>query len=169
MNEAEVFDGSKLKEARSRLTRLGFFEDVRISTPRAASPQTLDVNVEVVEQPTGSFSIGAGFSSVENFVFTGNVSKNNFLGLGYVMSAAVNWSSLRQQGNLSFADPHFFDSQWTFKIDAYSVSQQYVEDQYTRGGGLTIGRYLDDREDWRPHKLHLGDVGPPPSPPTKSV
>jgi len=160
LNEAEVFDGSKLKEARARLTRLGFFEDVRISTPRAASPQTLDVNVEVVEQPTGSFSIGAGFSSVENFVFTGNVSKNNFLGLGYVMSAAINWSSLRQQGTLSFADPHFLDSRWTLKVDAYSVSQQYIEDQYTRGGGLTIGRYIDEREDWRVTASYtLEDVG----------
>ena len=62
-------DGLQLTEARARLTRLGFFEDVRISTPRSATPQTLDVNVEVVEQPTGSFSIGAGFSSVENFWF----------------------------------------------------------------------------------------------------
>jgi outer membrane protein insertion porin family len=160
LNEAEVFDGSKLQEARTRLQRLGFFEDVRFSTPRASTPQTLDVNVEVVEQPTGSFSIGAGFSSVENFVFTGNVSKNNFLGLGYVMSAAVNWSGLRQQGNLSFADPHFLDSQWTFKVDAYSVSQQYTEDQYTRGGGLTIGRYLDEREDWRLSGSYtLEDVG----------
>ena len=160
LNEGEVFDGSQLTEARARLTRLGFFEDVRISTPRSATPQTLDVNVEVVEQPTGSFSIGAGFSSVENFVFTGNISKNNFLGLGYVMSAAINWSSLRQQGNLSFADPHFLDSRWTLKVDAYSVSQQYVEDQYTRGGGITIGRYLDEREDWRlTGSYTLEDVG----------
>jgi outer membrane protein insertion porin family len=160
LNEAEVFDGSQLKEARSRLNRLGFFEEVRFSTPRAAAPQTLDVNVNVVEQPTGSFSIGAGFSSVENFVFTGNVSKNNFLGLGYVMSAAVNWSSLRQQGNLSFADPHFLDSRWTLKVDGYSVSQQYTEDQYTRGGGLTVGRYLDEREDWRLTTSYtLEDVG----------
>ena len=76
------------------------------------------------------------------------------------MSAAINWSSLRQQGNLSFADPHFLDSRWTLKVDAYSVSQQYVEDQYTRGGGITIGRYLDEREDWRlTGSYTLEDVG----------
>ena len=160
LNEGEVFDGSLIQESRERLQRLGFFEDIRISTPRVAGDNVLDVNIEVVEQPTGSFSVGAGFSSVENFVFTGNVSKNNFLGLGYVMSAAINWSGLRQQGNLSFADPHFLDSSWTLKVDAYSISQQYIEDQYTRGGGLAVGRYLDEREDWRLSlNYSLEDVG----------
>ena len=149
INEQEIYDGAALKEARSRLERLGFFEEVRITTPRATEADTLDVHIDVVEQPTGSFSIGAGFSSYESFMFTGNISKNNFLGLGYVMSAAVNWSGLRQQGTLSFADPHFLDTRWTLKVDAYSVSQQYLENQYTRGGGLAIGRYLDEREDLR--------------------
>ena len=160
LNEGEIFDGSLIQESRERLQRLGFFEDIRISTPRVSGDNVLDVNIEVVEQPTGSFSVGAGFSSVENFVFTGNVSKNNFLGLGYVMSAAINWSGLRQQGNLSFADPHFLDSSWTLKVDAYSISQQYIEDQYTRGGGLAVGRYLDEREDWRLSlNYSLEDVG----------
>ncbi len=162
--EGSIYDGGALKDARARLERLGFFEEVRITTPRAADPSTLDVQVDVVEQPTGSFSVGAGLSSYENFMFTGNISKNNFLGLGYVMSAAINWSSIRQQGNLSFADPHFLDSKWTVKLDAYSIEQEYLgavsTEQYTRGGGLAVGRYLDAREDLRlTVNYTLEDVG----------
>ena len=54
--------------------------------------RTLDMKVDVVEKPTGSFSVGAGFSNLENFVFTANVQKNNFLGLGYTLASAANIS-----------------------------------------------------------------------------
>ena len=107
------------------------------------------MKVEVSEQPTGSFSVGAGFSNLEDFVFTANVSKNNFLGLGYVMSAAVNLSKLRQQGDVSLYDPYFLDSRWTFSIHAFSISRQFIEDEYQRGGTIAIGRYLDRRDDIR--------------------
>ncbi len=160
LNEQEIYSGSKINEARQRLERLGFFEDIRISTPRGEAPDVLNMNVEVVEQPTGSFSVGAGFSNLENFILTGSVSKNNFLGLGYVMSAAINWSSRRQQWNLSFFDPYFLDSRWTMKVDGFSISQQFIEDQYQRGGGLSVGRYLDARDDWRlTMNYTLEDVG----------
>lgn len=149
INEGDVYSGTSLAEARSRLDRLGYFETVRITTPRGASPDVLDMKVEVTEQPTGSFSVGAGFSNLENFIFTTNISKNNFLGLGYVMSAAANISSARQQGNLQLFDPHFLDSRWTLRINGYSTSQQFIEDQYTRGGSIAVGRYLDKRNDAR--------------------
>jgi outer membrane protein insertion porin family len=160
INEQEIYSGSKIKEARMRLERLGFFEEVRISTPRGDAPDVLDMNIEVVEQPTGSFSVGAGFSNLENFILTGSVSKNNFLGLGYVMSAAINWSSRRQQWNLSFFDPYFLDSRWTLKLDGFSIAQQFVEDQFQRGGSFAVGRYLDQRDDWRlTLQYTLEDVG----------
>lgn len=147
IDEGAIYNGSALKEARARLERLGFFEEVRLTTPRGTEADTLDVKIEVIEQQTGSFQVGAGFSSLDQFVFTGNVSKQNFLGLGYSMSAAIQWSANNQQGNLSFADPHFLDTRWTLRVDAYSIATQYTEDQYQRGGGLDVGRYLDERED----------------------
>ena len=160
LNEGDIYNGSDIRDARTRLQRLGFFEEVRITTPRGDGPDVLDMNVSVIEQPTGSFSVGLGFSNLENFVAQGSISKNNFLGLGYVMSASINVSSLRKQGNLSFFDPYFLGTRWTFKVDGYSISQQYVEDQYQRGGGVAIGRYLDPKDDWRlTMDYTLEDVG----------
>jgi outer membrane protein insertion porin family len=149
INEGDWYSGRAIKEARARLERLGFFEEVRISTPRGDGDNVLDMNLEVTEQPTGSFSAQAGFSNLENFVFGLNVSKNNFLGLGYVMSAAVNLSSRRQQGNLSFFDPYFLDSRWTLQVNAYALSRQWIEDEYQQGGSIAIGRYMDARDDVR--------------------
>ena len=149
INEGELYSTFKINEGRARLNRLGFFEEVNISTPQGRDEKTLDMKVDVTERPTGSFSVGAGFSNLENFVFTANVSKNNFLGLGYIMSAAANVSGKRQQGNFQIFDPYFLDSRWTLRLDAYSISRQFIEDEYQRGGSFAIGRYLDARDDMR--------------------
>ncbi len=160
INEGELYSTSKIKEARKRMDRLGYFEQVQISTPRGAKSDSLDMKVEVTEQPTGSFSIGAGFSNLENFVFTANVSKNNFLGLGYIMSAAANISGLRQQGNLQLFDPYFLDSRWTLRVDGYSISRKFIEDEYQRGGSFAIGKYLDRRDDMRLEAVYtIEDTG----------
>src|SRR5678809_1527783 len=65
------------------------------------------------------------------------------------MSASVNLSKLRQQGDLSLYDPYFLDSRWTFNIHAFSISRQFIEDEYQRGGNIAIGRYLDRLDDTR--------------------
>src|SRR5262249_52063298 len=97
INEGEVYRGSLIDASRARLLRTGFFEDVTISTPKGDGADVLDMDVNVKERPTGTFSLGLGYSNLESLVLTFNVQKNNFLGLGYLMSAAVNWSKLRRE------------------------------------------------------------------------
>ncbi len=145
ISEGDLYRGSLIQASRVNLQRLGFFDEVDVSNPRGEEDGTLDFNVGVSEQPTGSFSLGMGYSNLENFTVTANVSKNNFLGLGYQMSAAINWSGLRQQGNVSLVDPYFLDSNWFFQFDLYSVDRQYQLNEYQRGGSTSIGRYVDLR------------------------
>lgn len=149
INEGDLYQGSLIRASRQRLERLGYFESVQISTPKGEGKNVLDMNVKVAEQPTGSFSAGLGYSNLERLVLTGNVSKNNFLGLGYVMSAAINWSRLRKQWNASLFDPYFLDTRWTLKIDGYNITRQFQLNEYQRGGTLEIGRYLDRADDIR--------------------
>jgi outer membrane protein insertion porin family len=147
VNEGDVYRGSLIKASRVRLERLGFFEEVNISTPRGDGDNVLDINVQVTEQPTGSFALGFGYSNLESFVLTGNVQKNNFLGLGYNMALSVNVSGLRRQGQLQFLDPHFLDSKWTLSVNGFSLTRQFTLNEYQRGGTLAVGRYLDERDD----------------------
>ncbi len=149
INEGEIYRGSAIRESRARLDRLGYFEKVDISTPRGDGADVLDMNVDVTERPTGSFSVGAGYGSLDSWMFTANIQKANFIGLGYLMSLAVTWSPRTKNVNVSFADPHVLDTNWTGRIDGYYVQQEYLEDQYQRGGKLEIGRYLDERNDIR--------------------
>lgn len=149
INEGDLYSGSALTESRARLSRLGFFDEININTPRDGQGDELIMKVDVSEKPTGSFSVGAGFSNLENFMFNANISKNNFLGLGYTMSVAANISSVQQQGNLQLFDPYFLDSRWTLRVHGYSIARQFIENEYQRGGSLAVGRYLDKRDDIR--------------------
>ncbi|MSQ02850.1 MAG: outer membrane protein assembly factor BamA [Myxococcales bacterium] len=149
INEGEQYQGSRIREARERLERLGFFETVEISTPRATEERTLDMNVDVTERPTGSFTVGAGFSSVDSFLLTANIQKSNFFGLGWVVSIAGNISRPTQTANIDFYDPYFLDSRWTLRLSGFYNQRNYIENEYQRGGILQIGRYLDTRDDIR--------------------
>lgn len=167
LDEGDLYRGSLIRASKMRLERLGFFEEVNISTPKGAGPGVLDMNVQVAEQPTGSFSLGAGYSNLESVVVTANVAKNNFLGLGFNMSSALNWSRLRRQFTLSFLDPYFLDSRWLLNVNGYSVTRNFTGmygmgaatmggfastlgggmNEYQRGGSIGVGRYLDARDD----------------------
>lgn len=149
INEGEDYQGSRIREARERLERLGFFETVEISTPRAAEERTLDMNVDVSERPTGSFTVGAGFSSVDSFLLTANIQKSNFFGLGWVVSIAGNLSKPTQTANIDFYDPYFLDSRWTLRVSGFYNQRSYIENEYQRGGVFQVGRYLDARDDIR--------------------
>ncbi|MEZ4239543.1 MAG: outer membrane protein assembly factor BamA [Myxococcota bacterium] len=162
IDEGQIYRGSLINASRQRLLRLGFFEEAKISTPPGDGDNVLDMNVQVSERPTGTFSFGMGYSNLEGLVVTFNVQKNNFLGLGYLMSAAVNWSKLRRQVQVSLFDPYFLDSRWTASIDGYYLTQQFQiqNDEYRRGGSLSIGRYLDSRDDVQLSlRYTLEDVG----------
>ncbi|MCO4743170.1 MAG: outer membrane protein assembly factor BamA [Proteobacteria bacterium] len=160
INEGEFYRGSRIKASRQRLERLGYFDEVNITTPRGEGENTLDLSIGVSEQPTGSFSFGIGYSNLESFVLTGNVQKNNFLGMGYLMSAAINWSGIRRQWNVSLFDPYFLDSRWTFRIDGFNVQRQFQLNEFQRGGSVELGRYLDQRDDMRlAFEYTIEDVG----------
>jgi outer membrane protein insertion porin family len=149
INEGEYYQGSAVRESRARLERLGFFETVEISTPRGDGEDVLDMNVSVTERPTGSFSVGAGYGSADSFLLTANIQKTNFMGLGWIVSLAGNISARTKQGSVSFFDPHFLDTQWTLKVDGFYNQREYIEDEYQRGGSISVGRYLDKRDDVR--------------------
>ena len=62
--EAAWFDSDKVKLSRDRIDRLGFFDSVTVDPkPVPGTRDQVDLEVVVKERPTGSISLGAGFSS----------------------------------------------------------------------------------------------------------
>ncbi|MBA3396988.1 MAG: outer membrane protein assembly factor BamA [Deltaproteobacteria bacterium] len=138
--EGELFNNTNLEISKRRINALGFFENVVVSTKRGSSDEFVEVNVEVSERPTGTFQIGAGFSSVENFIAQAQISQNNLFGRGQTLALQAQLSSLRQLFLLRFVEPYFLDTQWTFAFDLYNQSRGFgTFYRNASGGTLTWG------------------------------
>jgi outer membrane protein insertion porin family len=140
ISEGELFNNTNLETSKRRITALGFFENVVVSTKRGSSDEFVEVNVEVTERATGTFQIGAGFSSVENFIAQAQISQNNLFGRGQTLALQAQLSSLRQLFLLRFVEPWFLDTEWTFAFDLYNQSRGFGSFYRNASGGtLTWG------------------------------
>ncbi|HVV84895.1 MAG TPA: outer membrane protein assembly factor BamA [Kofleriaceae bacterium] len=140
ISEGELYSATNLEASKRRILALGFFDDVQVSTKRGSSDELVEVEVQVSERPTGTFQIGAGFSSVENFIAQAQVSQNNLFGRGQELALQAQLSSLRQLFLLRFVEPYLLDSNWTFAIELYNQLRAF--DTFARksaGFSLTAG------------------------------
>lgn len=139
IKERGVFNSKALRVSHQRLQRLDFFEDITINPTPTAANDMMDVTIEVKEKPTGAFSIGAGYSSVDNLMLMGEISQNNFLGKGQRLALQGNLSGSSTRYNLSFTEPHLADSQLLFGFDLYNWEREY--DDYTKDSYGTAIRF----------------------------
>jgi outer membrane protein insertion porin family len=143
--EGELFKGVGIRVSKERITALGFFETVEINFKPGSDDSHVVVTVEVKEKATGTFQVGAGFSSVENFIFTAQISQSNFLGWGQTTSISAQLSSLRQLFTLSFFDPYFLDSDFIFTLDLFRTQiDSYDFTRQAAGGSIGWGYHLLD-------------------------
>jgi outer membrane protein insertion porin family len=146
--EGDLFTLQKMQRARQRLLNLGFFESVNVTTAPGSDKTRIVVNVDVVERPTGLFSIGGGFSSVDSFLGTIDISQRNFLGRGWEVSARIRAGSTTQQGIISFTEPWFLDRPLAVGFDVYDTIRQF--DEYTLDSlGLTLRMSHPFADFWR--------------------
>jgi outer membrane protein insertion porin family len=147
VTEGELFHETRLEESRQRITALGFFERVDISTEEGSAPDKVQVNIEVTERPTGTFQVGAGFSSIENFIATAQVQQANLFGYGQSLSLQAQVSGLRQLVNVRFFEPYFLDSKFSASVDLFDQLRIFNDfSQSSRGGSLTFGYPLVEPE-----------------------
>ncbi|HWT38538.1 MAG TPA: outer membrane protein assembly factor BamA, partial [Paraburkholderia sp.] len=79
--ESSWFDSNRLTLSKDRVSRLGYFTDVDVTTvPVPGSDDEVDVDVKVSEKPTGAITLGAGFSSTDKVVLSAGVSQDNVFG-----------------------------------------------------------------------------------------
>lgn len=153
IGEGELYSSSKIKRSQELIQRLGFFDEVSITTDPSDKPDAVGLNVGVKEAQTGSFSIGGGVSSDDGFIFTANMTENNVMGSGNSLTADVNTGTRRENYVISFLNPRVNDTRFSFGADLLSVNRIFDDfDRKQTGGALTLGyplwflgeEYLDD-------------------------
>ncbi len=80
--EQDMFSATNLKESIKNLRRLEYFEDVNFATTPGSAPDHMNLKITVKERPTGTFGLGAGYSTQDRLVGMVEVSQNNLFGRG---------------------------------------------------------------------------------------
>jgi outer membrane protein insertion porin family len=142
--EQERYSGSKVERSRVLLERLGYFDEVSISSEPTGKDDEVDLNVNVREGSTGSFSIGAGYSSSDGAIFNSRLSENNIFGTGRQVVINADLGDERENLILSLNDRRFNDSYVSLGADALRTRREFTDfDRKLVGGSLTAGYPLE--------------------------
>ena len=144
--EASWYDADKIKLSRDRIDRLGYFKEVNVETSDVpGAPDQVDLAISVVEKPTGSLQLGAGFSSAEKLALSFSVKQENAFGTGNYLGIEVNTSKYNRTIAFSSVNPYFTPDGVSRAIDIYHRTSKPYEDQggnyqlATTGAGLRFG------------------------------
>jgi outer membrane protein insertion porin family len=143
--EGQLYSQRKVLLARSRVERLGYFEEVDFEIQPTEEPDQLDLDVSVVERPTGSFSFGAGFSSQDGIVVTGSLSQSNLFGRGYGANVSLDLGRDSQRFFINLADPYFLGTEFSLST-TFSRTELEFEDfeQEQVGVDFVVGHALNE-------------------------
>src|SRR5690606_33655689 len=107
MSEGDAFNKVLLDRSEQNIRALAFFGKVDITQDPGSEPDKTVINVDVQEQSTGSLSLRAGFSTLDNAVAGIQLSERNFLGRGLQLSTSLSISKRRQPNDFRYTEPYF--------------------------------------------------------------
>ncbi len=144
--ESAWYDGDKIKLSRDRVDRLGFFTEVNIDTQEVpATTDQVDLTINVVEKPTGSVTLGAGFSSTEKVALSFGIRQENAFGSGNYLATEVNTSKYNRTIVISTTDPYYTPEGISRTIDVFHrTTRPYLGDLnayslVSSGAGMRFG------------------------------
>ncbi|MEO1707840.1 MAG: outer membrane protein assembly factor BamA [Pseudomonadota bacterium] len=105
--EGDPFNKVQVDRSEAVIRSLGFFSDVTIEEKPGSAPDRTELDVTVQEQSTGTFSIGVGVSSTDNFIADVSVEQRNWLGRGEAVRFRVQASQRTRQVDLRYTKPRF--------------------------------------------------------------
>ncbi len=147
--EGDAFNRVLLDRSRNNIRGLGFFEEVEITETQASTDDRALVQVAVTEQPTGELSFGAGFSSVDAFLFDLQIRERNLRGRGQFLQFRISASSRRRTVDIRFTEPRFLGRNLAAGFDLFSIRTDFSEEAafetQTTGASLRVGFPIANR------------------------
>ncbi len=152
--EGDAFSQDKVNATQQNLKGLNFFDNVNITNAPGSSPDETVVTAQVQDKPTGSLSLGGGYSTDIGPLLNVGVSENNFLGTG--MSAGVNAiiAELETSESINFTDPYFLGDNLLAGINLFHVDNNFAYfaeySERRTGAAINIAYQFNDhfRQSW---------------------
>lgn len=150
----DVFNSKLARRSIQRVYNLGFFEDVNIKMNPGVEPNAVIMEVDVKEKRTGTFGVGAGYSSSDGVVGMVNVADSNFRGTGDAISLTYQMSGDDSDARgfvFSYRHPWIDSHETVGTLKIYNRTYEYsdydtdgeLKESYMRkysGGEITLGR-----------------------------
>ena len=149
----EIFNEVKVRNSQRRLQNLQYFKFVDVAPQATAEENQYDLTIDVEEERTGKFMVGAGFSSIDNLVGFVELSQGNFdlfgwpnfTGGGQKLNIRFQGGSLRRDMEISFIEPYFLDRRLSLGVDLFQHDSSVYSSEFSQkntGGRLTLGQPL---------------------------
>lgn len=114
--EGDPFNPREIRNAAERVRALGYFANAEVDTKQGSNPDQVVVDVNVEEQATGSFGIGASYGVSSGIGASITLEENNFLGRGQRMAISIATTGDTQDNSITFVEPYLFGRDLKFGV-----------------------------------------------------
>jgi outer membrane protein insertion porin family len=135
--EGDPFNPREIRESAERIRALGFFSAVDVNAREGSTPDQVIVDVDVVEQPTGSLSFGGTYSTNDGIGLVVKFNESNFLGRGQQFGFSFSTSSDIKDYGLSFREPAFLGRDLSAGLNLSFVESDSSNTRFTN----TVGEF----------------------------
>jgi outer membrane protein insertion porin family len=154
LGPGDVFDTVRMKISKNALENTRFFDDVDITPEDTNIPGRRDMRVTVKEGRTGTFTFGAGYSSLERATVFAQIQQTNFdlfnrrslfQGDGEKFSIKVSIGELSNEAVISFEEPFLFERRLALGFSIFREQSDYVSTYYQElqeGGNVDLRKHL---------------------------
>lgn len=145
LDEGDLFNSALIKRSYEKINNLNFFETVELIPKPKPEEKLVDVDIKVKERPTGFFSVGGGYSSVEKFIAMVELTQGNLFGKGQFLKLRAELGGRTTYYDLSFRDPWFMDKPISFSTNIYKMTKEYIDyDKEATGFGISLGKRFSE-------------------------
>jgi outer membrane protein insertion porin family len=152
--EGDPYSAEAVRLTKTRLTDLGYFQSVDITTNPGSVSDKAVLNTAISEKATGELSFGGGYSTDAGALVDVGLAEKNLIGTG--VNASINGvlAQRRSSINTSITDPYFLDRNLVAGADVFLIQTQYLGtepyDERREGFDLRVGYAFNDhlRQTW---------------------
>ncbi|HWR06752.1 MAG TPA: BamA/TamA family outer membrane protein [Sporomusa sp.] len=126
----EPFNAKTAKRSMQKIYNLGFFEDVNVKLNPGKEPNGVEVEIDVVEKKTGTFSVGGGYSGTYGLAATVGLGDTNFRGSGNNLNVSFQHSfddTLGTSWQLNFTNPYIDDKKTSLSVSVFNTVGEYSD------------------------------------------
>jgi outer membrane protein insertion porin family len=145
LDEGDTFNSALIKRSYERINNLNFFETVELIPKPLPEEKLVDVDIKVKERPTGYFSVGGGYSSVEKFIAMVELTQGNLFGKGQFIKLRGELGGRTTYYDISYRDPWFLDKPISFSTSIYKITREYIDySKKATGFGISFGKRFSE-------------------------